>query len=190
MHSPPPLLDGEKLPRLLTFARSHDAQLCVVRADLTNAETKRLRAALDQMVEMGVVAIYRVGTPPAETGDWQTIVDHLRGQVGSIPTDAAILSGDYPATATPKPHALVPVWPFERMDADPEVLVACGLFMGMPIVFEALPMTDTDLTQPAAPVAERFAAWRAALKSPASLGTVAIPGSDAAHAVFASVRSG
>ena len=190
MHSPSTLLDVEKLPRLLTFARSHDAQLCAVRATLTTAETARLRAALDRMVEMGAVAIYRVDAPPADTGDWETIVNHLREHVGRIPTDAAILSADYPATATPKPHALVPVWPFERMDDDPDVLVACGLFMGRPIIFEALPMLDADLTQPAAPVGARFAAWRAALTPPTALGTVALPGSDGVHAVFASVRSG
>lgn len=189
MHIPPTGVGDERRPRLLTFARSHDAQLCAVRADLTTAETTRLRSTLDGLVEIGAVALYRLDTPLNEAGDWQALVGHLREHVGSPLTDAAIAAAEYPATPTPKPQTLVPVWPFERLDEDPDVLTACGLFMGTPIRFEALPVLDADLAQPAPHVAARFAAWHAALGQRSTFGTVAVPGSDAAHAVFAAVQA-
>lgn len=190
MHTPSAALAGERRLCLLTFARSHDAQLSAVSANLTTTEITRLRLALNQLIELGAIAIYRLDTPLIEAGHWQAIIGFLREQVGSVLTDAASAATMYPATPTPKPQTLVPVWPFERLPNDPDVLTASGVFMGMPISFEAFPVLDADLTRPAPHVAARFAAWQSALRQPAMVGTVAIPGCHAAHAVFASVQAG
>lgn len=190
MHIPSTIPASDRQPCLLTFARAHDAQIFVIRADLSPTETTRLVVVLDQLIEVGALAIYRVNPPLDRAADWQELVELLRDQLGAIITDAVVASSAYSSTPTPKPQTLVPVWAFESLDAASEVLTACGVFSGVPIVFEALPVEDADLTQPLPSVAVRFAAWRSALDQGTMLCTAAIAGRDRAYAVFASLRAG
>lgn len=186
----PTITNGDRSNRLLVFARCHDAQLFAIKTALTSAETALLQIALDQLIEIGMLALYRFDTPVLGAENWQGLVAHLRREVGALGVEAALTAAAYPATATPMPQTLVPVWPFERLNGQIDVLTACGLFMGASITFEALPVLDADLTEPIPSVSARFARWRAATGRNVMLGTVAIPGGDTAHAVFASVRAG
>lgn len=189
MHTASVALTSERHSCLLTIARAQDAQLSAVSANLSPDAVTRLRASLDRLVEIGAIAIYRLDTPLIEADDWEAIVDFLREQVGSLPTDAAVAATMYPATPTPKAQTLVSIWPFERLSDDPDVLTASGIFMGMPMTFEAFQFLEPEATQPAPEVASRFSAWQLALRKPAMIGKVIIPGSQAAHAVFAYVQA-
>lgn len=190
MQSPQTAATVARQSRLLTFARAHDAQLYATQTLLTSDEAKRLRATLDQLVEIGSIALYRLGTPIEEAADWQQLVTVLQSHIGALCFDAAISAADHPATTTPKPRTLVPVWEFEHVPNDAPTLTAYGLFMGAPIAFEALPMVDGDPMRPSPAVASRYAAWRAAAEGGALIGTVALPSRDAPFAIFASVRAG
>lgn len=190
MHIPATASGGERRQRLLSFARSNDAQLYAIRTNLTSAEVTRLGAALNQLVGIGALALYRLETPPVEAADWTGVVTYLQQKIGALCTDAAFAAAAYPATPTPKPQSLLPVWPFERLPDHAEVLAAYGLFLGLPILFEALPVLDAEPAEPTPEVVTRFLRWRIATGPDAMLGTVALPGTDVAHVVFASVRSG
>ena len=183
-------VSDDREQRLLIVARSDEAQLFALRTKLNENEISRLRALLDTLIEMGALALYRFDTPVADTTNSVEVERHLRTIVGEICGEAAIGASHYPASVTPKPQTLIPVWPFERLNTNSDILTAYGVFLRMPIAFEALPVADIDPTECTPDIGSLFPAWRQALGQDAILGTVSPPGHDGAHAVLASVRAG
>lgn len=176
--------------RLLTYARCHDAQMFTISANLNDTETCQLRRILDLLVELGVLAIHRLEASLDVSSGLNDTLATLRRDLGSMVVEAAAAAARHPFTPVPKPQSLVPVWSFERAQDNPALLNAHGLFSGVPIVFEAIPVQDPDLLRPLAEVKARFEAWRIAMGPDAILGTCAVPGASGAYAIFGASRAG
>lgn len=180
----------QRRPRLLTYARCHDAQLFAISADLNDAETCRLRRILDLLVDLGVLAIHRLEAPLVLPTGLDDTLATLRRDLGSMVVEAAEKAAKHPFTPVPKPQSLVPVWSFEKARDNPTLLTAHGLFSGVPIVFEAIHVQDADLLRPFEAVKARFEAWRIAMGPDATPGTCAVPGAFGAYAIFGASHAG
>ncbi|WP_150131829.1 hypothetical protein [Sphingomonas carotinifaciens] len=187
MHTEPKS-DSRRHRRLLTFARSQEAQLFAIFTNLTQTEADQLRAACDLLIEVGALALYRIDTPADEAYDLTSATFRLREHLGSLRVNAAITAALQPATPVPMPQTLIPLWEFEPTNSFPSSLTACGSFLGSPIVFEAIPLTDADGVKPVVEFADRFSCWNRMAGDNTSIGAVQLSGSNIPHAIFASVR--
>ena len=174
----------------LTIAISKGAKTAAIATILTAIEQRDLCRALDQLIEIGALATYDFAPGPCHAAGFAETLALLRERMGAVPVDAAVGAAPHPATPTPKPEMLVPVWPFEPVLGNSDALIAFGIFSGMPIAFEAMPVKDDYLMQPSESVVARFTAWRAAVDRNATLGSVTIPRQERSYAVFASLRAG